>query len=119
MQSRGMEVLSSTAGLSSQAKNGQEMNLRSALKADWLRRGAREKSGLYHEFNEAVARAMATGETRALAIIRNAATEHWQAAAWMLERRHPKKWGRRQNIMMDAGEGFKPVNIIIRKPDAT
>jgi hypothetical protein len=38
--------------------------------------------------------ARAEGEVRAIARIAAAATESWQAAAWLLERQYPDRWGR-------------------------
>jgi len=38
--------------------------------------------------------ARATAEVREVALITQAASESWQAAAWLLERRAPERWGR-------------------------
>ena len=66
----------------------------------WLKRGARDKSGAYHEFCNAVKGAMARAESNLLDILQTAATRKkspdWTAAAWILERRHPEKWGRKR-----------------------
>jgi hypothetical protein len=59
----------------------------------WLERGERE-SGEYAEFREAVKAAEADAVVALLAKINLAATEHWQAAAWILERRYPHEFGR-------------------------
>lgn len=74
----------------------------------WMERGRREreraaalntapdaKEALYLDFMEAVERAEAESEVRDVAIIaRAAATGTWQAAAWRLERKYPRKYGR-------------------------
>lgn len=65
---------------------------------DWLKRGARDKSGPYHTFSNAVEKAMADAEMRDVLLIANAAKENWQAAAWRLERKYPDKWGRKDRI---------------------
>ena len=66
---------------------------------DWLRRGAREKRGIYHEFGKAVEKALADAETRDVALIAKAAADgQWQASAWRLERRYPDRWGRRERV---------------------
>ena len=60
----------------------------------WLKAGARSKSGPYHEFSDAVKRALAEAEVNDVELIAKAATRNWQAAAWRLERKFPKRWGR-------------------------
>lgn len=66
---------------------------------NWLRRGARQKSGQYREFALAVEQALAEAEMRDLALIEQAARDgKWQAAAWRLERRFPKRWGRQDYL---------------------
>lgn len=73
----------------------------------WVRRGKKEanrllnsenianpKEALFVEIYHAHKKATASVETRAVQQIQAAANEHWQAAAWLLERRFPEKWGR-------------------------
>ena len=65
----------------------------------WLRFGAEEQRGQYHEFAQAVEKAQADSEARDVALIAKAAGEGvWQAAAWRLERKFPDRWGRRDRI---------------------
>lgn len=63
---------------------------------DWVARGAstKPKDALYHDFRQRVSEARAKGEVRNVAAIAAAASESWQAAAWMLERQYPERWGR-------------------------
>jgi transposase len=79
----------------------------------WLARaqdelaGGPEARGIYVEFREAVEKAQAESELEHLLVIRGAAQgrptkqgvpgspQQWQAAAWMLERKHPDRYGRR------------------------
>lgn len=63
---------------------------------DWMKRGARAKSGKYKEFSNAIEKALAESEMRDLAVIAKASRENWQAAAWRLERKFPDRWGRRK-----------------------
>lgn len=63
---------------------------------NWIARGEREQSGIYHEFAEEVTAARAQAECRAVAVISKAAERHWQAAAWFLERSAPERWGKRE-----------------------
>lgn len=65
---------------------------------DWLRRGdpAGElpENEVFRDFRTAVERARADGEVRNVAMIAQQAQTNWQAAAWLLERRHPERWAR-------------------------
>ena len=55
----------------------------------------------FREFCDAVKGAEAKGDVASLAIIQQAARGGtWQAAAWLLERRHPAEYGRRQVVAL-------------------
>ena len=49
------------------------------------------RQALSPELAEALARA--TREERLVALVNDAATTNWRAAAWILERRFPQRWG--------------------------
>lgn len=88
----------------------------------WLKRGAREKQRLdkskkarpkkaerpYVLFSDAVKKAEAIAETRDVANIGLASKDQWQASAWRLERKYPKRWGRKQQLE-HVGEGGGPI----------
>lgn len=79
---------------------------------NWLRRGAREKKGIYHDFHREVTRALAEAEIRELAYIDKSAKKgSWQAAAWILSRRFPKRWGKEASVDVSTPE--KPQRIIM------
>lgn len=66
---------------------------------EWIRRGEgtddRPGTEPYATFATAMARAQAEVEAEAVACIRAAAEGgQWRAAAWLLERTHPERWGR-------------------------
>ena len=66
---------------------------RSTLR-DWLYRGARDDApSQLAKFNRDFHRALADSEIDLVEHVRIAAHEKWQAAAWLLERRHPDRWG--------------------------
>lgn len=48
----------------------------------------------YVDFAVRMDKARATGEVRNVAVIASAATDSWQAAAWLLERTAPERWAR-------------------------
>ena len=58
--------------------------------AAWCRR--------YPAFLRAVEKAEAVGQQRLVGQVALAARTTWQAAAWMLERRDPENWGRRERL---------------------
>jgi transposase len=60
----------------------------------WLQKG---RNGVqpYRDFSERVARARAESEAGLVARIASVAGKgSWQAAAWLLERRFPERWGK-------------------------
>jgi transposase-like protein len=64
----------------------------------------------YPEFSEAVESASGQAVTACMAKIQKAATEgSWQASAWILERRHPDRYGRTR-VELTGAEGG-PVAI--------
>lgn len=74
---------------------------------DWLGRGRRGEPG-FAEFLEQVKKAESDVELEAVGIVRNAATKGtWQAAAWLLERKFPKRWAL-QRARLDPNE--KPLS---------
>jgi transposase len=69
---------------------------------DWLHRGANARTGIYREFSDAIQKALADAETSEVALITKAASDGaWQAAAWKLERRNPKRWGARVRVSVE------------------
>jgi hypothetical protein len=84
----------------------------------WMKKG-REKTGtkIHVDFFDRVQKALAYNETRNAIIITRAAETNWTAAAWLLERKHPERWGREraieQNEAADTGariaDGLKAI----------
>jgi len=63
---------------------------------NWVARGASDKpeDELYRSFRERVEAARAEAEARSVAQVAKAAGEDWRAAAWLLERTAPERWGK-------------------------
>jgi hypothetical protein len=59
----------------------------------WLKWGRKREPG-FIEFRDAIQKARAEAESHYLGIVRAATVKSWQAAAWWLERRVPRRWGR-------------------------
>lgn len=76
----------------------------------WLTEGEKPQSGVKREFWVAVKNASAQAEVRNVALIETAATKNWQAAAWLLERQHNGRWGRKER-QEHVGEGGGPVVV--------
>jgi hypothetical protein len=60
----------------------------------WLERGEQQSHGRYREFLLAVERAQGEAEVRDTLQIAKAAPTDWKAAAWLLERRAPTRYGK-------------------------
>jgi len=73
---------------------------------DWMFKGARHNRGMkgYEafveegKFSQELQKALAESELRDVTRIDKAANKNWQAAAWKLERRFGKRWGRKDKI---------------------
>lgn len=63
---------------------------------DWMARGERtgKADKPYRDFKAAVDQARAEAESMHLALVSRAARDDWRAAAWLLERQHPDRWGK-------------------------
>ena len=92
---------------------------------EWIKKGKAQKEGVYRDFLEALKQLESEVEAETIGIIRKAAIDQWQAAAWMLERKHYKRWGRkeRQEITGKDGGSIKLENATLwnkleRIPDA-
>lgn len=64
----------------------------------------------YVRFKRNVDQALAEAEIRELQIIMMAANEDWRAAAWILERRYPDKWGKKNRHEI-TGQGGGALEI--------
>lgn len=84
---------------------------------DWLKKGANQKTGIYKQFSDEVAQAVAESEIKDLGMIQEAAKNgNWQAAAWRLERRFNSKWGRKEKISADIqSEHTEKEELIIER----
>jgi hypothetical protein len=58
----------------------------------------RNRPGRMREYFEAITKALAESETALVAHINRAGDKSWQAHAWLLERRFPERWGRKDRL---------------------
>ena len=78
----------------------------------WLSRGNKARSGLYREFRDRIKGAQAKAEIDDVERIETAASDpkQWQAAAWRLERRNWKRWGKKDKLQSEiSGPNKKPI----------
>lgn len=67
------------------------------------------------EFSDRINAAEGKGATKWLAKIEAAAADHWQAAAWKLERRYPKDYGRTVVENQITGKDGEPFTLIVKR----
>lgn len=81
--------------------------------AVWRQRADAEPDSPYAGFMQALKEAEAEAEAANVKRIRSAADNgQWQAAAWILERRHPDKWARTERSeQQHSGQ----VEIVVRR----
>lgn len=78
----------------------------------WRTKGSKLESADeegYFDFFNALTRAETNASTVMMAHIRKAATDDWRAAAWWLERRYPKEYGKQ--IVEHTGEDGGPIKL--------
>lgn len=70
---------------------------------EWMARGKSDSpdDSIYVDFREQVTQARAVGEARSVASIVTASKDDWKAAAWLLERQYPERWGKTSVRMRD------------------
>jgi len=61
----------------------------------WMKKGRRSKSGIHHELFLSVQRAEQEAEIAMLHRVFAASKKDARHAEWWLERKYPKRWGRR------------------------
>jgi lauroyl/myristoyl acyltransferase len=85
---------------------------------NWKEKGEKAKSGKYFQFVQSLKKAEAEGEGVLLTRIHQEAKEGtWQAAAWILERRHPERWARTTKNELTGKDGTELAIRFIWKDD--
>ena len=83
----------------------------------WMSRGKSDapEDAPFRAFRATVKRANAMAQVHALTTLNKAMRNHWQAAAWYLERTDPKRWGRKP-VPAEEPKPERPliVNVITR-----
>ena len=76
-----------------------------------------EPEAFLAQFGMALQIAQGEAEKKYLDMIKGAAATHWQAAAWILERRWPKHWSRSAKIE-HSGERVLKVKLAMERPQS-
>jgi hypothetical protein len=82
---------------------------------DWMKKANDSLESIsYTRFRDEVRKAQAWAEARDVVIVKKHADKNWRAAAWLLERKYPQRWGRRKHQKkgkVPAKPVVSPVNI--------
>ena len=73
----------------------------------WMSQGKRQPESRYGRFFAAVKKAIAVAESRLIKKIRRHGKKHWQALAWIAERRWPEHWGRARLHRTRSGDAHR------------
>lgn len=81
----------------------------------WRERGELDleehTDSLFAYFADELTRATAAGELGLVERISAHGLVDWRAAAWLLERRHPERWARRDRLDVEVSERAKPRTV--------
>ena len=87
-------------------------NISDSIFYKWKARGEKESEGVYFQFLQSVKKAEELFKQTNIAIIQQAAKDGtWVAAAWLLERKHPEEFGRRQ-VLEHSGNIVGNITIV-------
>ena len=81
---------------------------------NWLEKGSKSKSGKYREFWESIKKAEAAREAKWIKDIDG--DPSWQSKAWLLERRYPERWGKK-DIVKHQGDNENPITYTVKFVD--
>jgi hypothetical protein len=82
----------------------------------WLEYGGKQEYGKYHDFLLYCDNCKSKAVQLHLKLITKAASSgSWQASAWILERRHPEDFGRKDKLELD-GKMKHSVNVVLHLP---
>jgi hypothetical protein len=69
---------------------------------NWMKAGEAEESKKFSDFYDRVRASEAACAKESLERIRDAANTNWNAAAWLLERRYPADYGKKDHLNMQS-----------------
>jgi effector-binding domain-containing protein len=78
---------------------------------DWIKKGEKRKSGIYHDFSNAVKDAEARAEERLIQEWRGKLKESPTNYKDFLERRYSERWGKKETRIFEGGDKDKPIKV--------
>lgn len=76
---------------------------------EWMKLSHKPDSNpIFKDFRDAIDKAIAAAEQKDIATIDRASGNSWQAAAWKLERRLPRKWGYMRRAETEGDDTDRP-----------
>ncbi len=74
---------------------------------NWMERGEKAKSGKFFHYFHSIKKAEEEGKNFLVRGIKEHGKKNWQAMAWLLERKYPHEFGRRENVKMEHSGSVK------------
>lgn len=84
----------------------------------WILRGQTEKTGIYHEFMEAVREAEAAIEVQLVGLWRQALPENPAAISDFMGKRWPDRWGRKDTLRIERDRIIEDTRQLAREQGA-
>ncbi|MGP4063079.1 hypothetical protein [Halobacillus sp. H74] len=88
------------------------LNIHPSTWYKWMQEGEKAKSGRKKEFFDRVKKAEAEAEVRLITDLQKIASDNnsWQGIAWMLERKYPERWGKKDKVSADLNHSGQVTN---------
>lgn len=80
---------------------------------NWMREGRVFPNGLYGEFRRSIIAAEAVAESSLLGEVREAAKSDARYACWILERKHPQRWGRYRGELVELRKKVREIERML------
>lgn len=95
----------------------QAVGVHRATLMHWLQLGREQAEGPYRDLADAIEKAEGACEREVVGVVRRAAESgNWQAGAWLLERKHPERYGRVDRLAV-MGRVDTKVEVTVRYVD--
>lgn len=114
---RGQRIIGAISAGVTHEVAAQAVGINQVTLVRWIKRSKRaDASPEMRKFGEELKAAEASAELRWITRINEASKNYWQAAAWLLERKYPEKWGKRENFVTNVNSTvILPQNPTLRE----
>lgn len=88
------------------------LNIHPSTWYKWMQEGEKARSGRKKEFFDRIKKAEAEAEVRLITDLQKIASDNnsWQGIAWMLERKFPERWGKKDKVSADLNHSGQVTN---------